>query len=384
MASNFGTIFRITTFGESHGKAVGVVIDNCPPAIDVTEADIQPQLDRRRPGQSRLSSPREESDRATILSGTENGKTLGTPIAIVVKNRDHRPKDYGEMAAIPRPSHADYTYQEKYGIRASSGGGRSSARETIGTVAAGSVAEKILRERYGIEIVAWVESAGSIAVDREKIAVENISRRQVDSNSVRCPDEAKAQEMIRYIEELKEQKNSTGGIVGCVIRAMPEFSALPTGLGEPVFDKFEARLGQAMLAIPASKAFEIGSGFAGTKMTGAEHNDLFVRKEGEAKNCGRKRVRLGTRTNNSGGIQGGISNGEPILFRVGFKPPATIGITQQTVDFSGSPALLEAGGRHDPCVVPRAVPIVEAMAALVTLDMVMLQEVRCGGLWRKE
>jgi chorismate synthase len=324
----------------------------------LSEADIQPQLDRRRPGQSVLSTDRQEQDRVRIISGTENGRTLGTPIALQVANRDQRPADYGEMTDTPRPSHADFTYQMKYGIRASSGGGRASARETIGTVAAGAVAEKILLAKYQIEIVAWVESVGDIvakAVDRQAI-----SRQDVDRTIVRCPDQKMATEMQMRIAELKEAGDSIGGVVSCVIRNVPP------GLGEPTYEKLEAKLAQAMLAIPATKGFEVGSGFAGTRLKGSEHNDPFMQK-GD---------RLGTRTNNSGGIQGGISNGEPIWFRVAFKPPATIALPQSTVDFTGKSAMLEAKGRHDPCVVPRAVPIVEAMSALVLIDMAFRQEAR--------
>ena len=358
MSSSFGTIFRVSTFGESHCKAVGVVIDGCPPGISLTEADIQPQLSRRRPGQSVLSTDRQEEDAVTILSGTEHGKTLGTPIALKVDNKDQRPGDYGSMADIPRPSHADFTYQMKYGIRASSGGGRSSARETIGTVAAGAIADKILREHYGIEIVAWVTSVGEIEAGHVDIAT--ISRSQVDGNLVRCPDLLKVQAMQQMIGELKQAGDSVGGTVSCVIRGVP------AGLGEPTYDKLEAKLAQAMLAIPATKGFEIGSGFAGTQLRGSQHNDPFIKKE----------QGLGTTTNNSGGIQGGISNGEPIYFRVAFKPPATISLPQKTVDFAGNDAVLAAKGRHDPCVVPRAVPIVESAAALVILDMAMQQEAR--------
>ena len=357
MSSNFGTLFRISTFGESHCKGVGVVIDGCPPGMALTEEDIQPQLDRRRPGQSSLTSDRAEADQVTIISGTENGRTLGTPILLQVANQDQRPDDYGPMSEIPRPSHADYTYLLKYGIRASSGGGRSSARETIGTVAAGAVARKILQD-LGIEIVAWVSSVGTI--EASGIDPETLTAAQVDQQEIRCPDPAAALRMRSLVAELKDGGDSVGGIVSCVIRHVPP------GLGEPIYEKLEAKLAQAMLAIPASKGFEIGSGFAGSRLRGSEHNDPFTVKGN----------RLGTLTNYSGGVQGGISNGEPIYFRVAFKPPATIALPQHTVDFSGSPVIFEARGRHDPCVVPRAVPIVEAMAALVLVDMVMRQEAR--------
>lgn len=360
MASSFGTLFTIMTFGESHCRAVGVVIDGCPPGLSLTEEDIQPQLNRRRPGQSALSTDRQETDQVQILSGTENGKTLGTPIALRVNNKDQRPGDYQEMQNIPRPSHADYCYQMKYGIRASSGGGRSSARETIGTVAAGAVAEKVLRTQYGIKIIAWVESVGDIFANPESIDSDTITRERVDQTIIRCPDKHAAEKMEQRVADLKEVGDSIGGVVGCVIRGVP------TGIGEPTFGKLEAKLAQAMLAIPATKGFEVGSGFAGTRMQGSQHNDPFINK-GD---------RLGTSSNNSGGIQGGIANGEPITLRIAFKPPATISLPQQTVDFKGNPALLEAKGRHDPCVVPRAVPIVESMAALVILDMVMQQNAR--------
>jgi chorismate synthase len=358
MSSTFGTLFTVTTFGESHCKGVGAVVDGCPPQMELNESDIQVQLDRRRPGQSKLSTERSESDRVMIFSGLEKGKTLGTPIALFVPNKDQRPSDYKEMSAVPRPSHADYTYQMKYGIRAASGGGRSSARETIGRVAAGAIAEKFLRESCGVEIVAWVSAVGE--VDATDIDTETISRDQVDETPVRCPHEEAAERMRREILAAKEAGDSLGGIITCVCRN------LPAGWGEPVFDKMEAKLAQAMLSIPAAKGFEVGSGFAGTRMRGSQHNDPFVTK-GE---------RIGTETNFSGGIQGGISNGEPVLFRVAFKPVATIGLPQKTVDFQGKPVEFEAKGRHDPCVVPRAVPIVESMAALVLVDFALRQRMR--------
>jgi chorismate synthase len=353
MSSTFGIYFRVSTFGESHCKAVGAVIDGCPAGIALTEADIQPQLTRRRPGQSKLSTPRDEKDVVTILSGTENGVTLGTPIAFMVKNEDQRPTDYKEMEFVPRPSHADYTYQMKYGVKAESGGGRSSARETIGRVAAGALAEKILKEKHGIEIIAWVSSVGNI--DSVQPNFDTISRCEVDSNIVRCPDKKASSEMESLILSVKDASDSIGGVVTCVCRNVP------IGLGNPVFDKLEALLAHAMLSLPASKGFEIGSGFNGTKMRGSEHNDPFIMKG----------KRLGTKTNYSGGVQGGISNGEHIYFRVAFKPPATIGLPQKTVDINGKSVILEAKGRHDPCVVPRAVPMVEAMAALVLIDTIM-------------
>jgi chorismate synthase len=358
MSSSFGTLFKVTTFGESHCKGVGAVVDGCPAKIELCEADIQAQLDRRRPGQSRITTDRSEKDRVTILSGVENGKTLGTPIALFVPNEDQRPGDYGNLQDVPRPSHADYTYQKKYGIRASSGGGRSSARETIGRVAAGAIAEKFLRERYGIEIVAWVSAVETI--EMPPMDPETMDRKQVDLTAIRCPHPETADRMILAVQDAKAALDSVGGVVSCVCRHVPP------GLGEPVFEKLEAKLGQAMLSIPATKGFEVGSGFSGARLRGSVHNDPFFWENG----------RLRTRTNNSGGIQGGISNGEPILFRIAFKPPVTIGKAQETVNFKGEPVILEAKGRHDPCVVPRAVPIVEAMAALVLADMMLRQSWR--------
>ncbi len=359
MSSTFGTLFRVTTFGESHGKAVGAIVDGCPANLELTEKDIQPQLTRRRPGQSALTTPRDEADAVTILSGTENGKTLGTPIGLSVNNRDQRPGDYSEMDVVPRPSHADYTYLMKYGNKASSGGGRSSARETIGRVAAGAIAEKWLKTRFGdVSIVAYVSSVN--AIEAPAGAAEGLTRELVDATPVRCPDEETAKKMIAAIEEARDAKDSLGGTVTCICRG------LPAGLGEPVFDKLEAKLAHAMLSLPATKGFEIGSGFAGTHLHGSQHNDAFVQK-GD---------RLGTVTNYSGGVQGGISNGEPIVFRIAIKPVATIGLAQETVDLDGKAVTLEAKGRHDPCVLPRAVPIVEAMAALVLADAALQQEYR--------
>ena len=358
MSSTLGTIFKVTTFGESHGKAVGAIVDGCPPGLALSEKDIQPQLDRRRPGQTRLTTDREEADRVTILSGVEDGRVLGTPIGKSVANKDQRPGDYAQMRSVPRPSHADYTYQMKYGIRTSSGGGRSSARETIGRVAAGAIAEKFLYEDYGVEIVAWVSSVSTItagAIDESRI-----TRAEVDKTLVRCPSPQIAEEMMQAIMAVKEDKDSLGGIISCVCRHVP------AGLGEPVFDKMEARMAQGMLSIPATKGFEIGSGFDGTRRTGSQHND----------SVGKKEDRLGTITHYSGGGHGGLSNGEPIIFRVAFKPPATIGKAQNTADFEGNNMILEAKGRHDPCVVPRAVPIVESMAALAIADLVLQQRSR--------
>lgn len=358
MSSSFGTLFRVTTFGESHGAAVGAVIDGCPSNISLNQADIQLQLDRRRPAQSELTSPRNEADRVSILSGVQNGQTLGTPIALQVKNTDQHPEDYVGLRSVPRPSHADYTYRMKYGIGPSSGGGRASARETVGRVAGGAVAEIFLAQRYGIEIVAWVSAVHTI--DAPAVNMPAISRRQVDDSPLRCPDVRTSAKMRAAILEAKAAGDSLGGAITCVCRHVPP------GLGEPVFDKMQALLAQAMLSIPAAKGFEIGSGFAGARMRGSAHNDLFIKK-GE---------HLGTRTNYSGGVQGGISNGEPIVLRVAFKPPATIRVPQKTVDFEGNDVVLEARGRHDPCVVPRAVPIVESMAALVIADLALRQKMR--------
>ena len=358
MSSIFGQVLKITTFGESHGKGIGVVLDGYPAGVALQEEDVQVQLDRRRPGQSRLTTDRGEADRVTILAGVEHGKTLGIPITLFVANQDQRPGDYHSLRTVPRPSHADYTYQVKYGTRSSSGGGRASARETIGRVAAGAVAEKMLRQLAGIDIVAWVSSVGGL--DAPVIDWKDLTRSHVDRHAVRCPHAETADAMTDIIMKAKDQGDSLGGVITCVCRHAPP------GLGEPVFDKMEALLAHAMLSIPATKGFEVGSGFAGTRMRGSEHNDPFVRRNGS----------LGTSTNNSGGVQGGITNGEPILFRVAFKPVATIGLEQETVDFEGNPTVLKARGRHDPCVLPRAVPIVEGMAALVLGDMLLQQKMR--------
>ncbi|KAJ4144370.1 hypothetical protein LMH87_003254 [Akanthomyces muscarius] len=389
--STFGSHFRVTTAGESHGKSVSCIIDNCPPGLALTEADIQPQLNRRRPGQSAITTPRNEKDQVTIHSGTEFGRTLGTPILLTVPNEDQRPHDYGSKTIdlYPRPSHADWTYLEKYGIKASSGGGRSSARETIARVAAGAVAEKWLRETYGVEIVAFVSSVGSIKLfaDAEAMSAdpkfqrmaETLTREQVDGFlPVRCPDAEASARMEARVAELRDAHDSTGGTVTCIIRNAP------SGLGEPAFDKMEALLGRAMMSIPAVKGFEVGSGFLGAEMKGSEHNDPFVVPPTAASNPasvhGIPRSRLHTSTNHSGGIQGGISNGMPIFFRVAFKPPATISQNQTTALYDATGAgVLAAKGRHDPCVVPRAVPIVEGMAALAVADAVMAQHARLVG-----
>ena len=350
MGNTFGQLFRVTTFGESHGGGIGVVIDGCPPKIDISEADIQLELDRRRPGQSKLTTQRKEEDRCEILSGVFEGKTLGTPIALAVRNKDARPEDYSEIADKFRPSHADYTYEAKYGIRNWQGGGRASARETIGRVAAGTVAKKILERLYpNFEVVAYVTQIHDITA---KIDRSRVKMKDVEKNIVRCADAAAAKRMMSLIEQVRDQGDSIGGLIECVIRG------IPPGLGEPVFDKLDADLSKAMLSIPATKGFEIGSGFGATRMRGSQHNDPFVMRAGKIR----------TKTNKSGGVQGGISNGEDIYFRVAFKPPATIALQQKTVTSSKQQSELAARGRHDPCVLPRAVPIVEAMAALVLCD----------------
>jgi len=361
MGNTFGQLFRVTTFGESHGGGIGVIIDGCPPRIEISEAEIQRELDRRRPGQSKLTTRRKEADRCEILSGVFEGKTLGTPIAVLVRNKDARPEDYSEIARKFRPSHADYTYEAKYGIRNWQGGGRASARETIGRVAAGAIAKKILAALYtDFEIVAYVTQIHELAaqIDRSTVKIKD-----VEKTIVRCPDNSIARKMISLIETVRDEGDSVGGVIECVARGVPP------GLGEPVFDKLEADLAKAMLSIPAAKAFEIGSGFGATQMRGSQHNDAFETRAGKIR----------TTTNNSGGVQGGISNGEDIYFRVAFKPPATIALEQKTVTISKDETDLAARGRHDPCVLPRAVPIVEAMAALVLCDHALRQNaVRCG------
>ncbi|KDN53587.1 putative ARO2-chorismate synthase [Tilletiaria anomala UBC 951] len=416
--STFGSHFRVTTYGESHCASVGCIVDGVPPGMSLVEQDVQTQLSRRRPGQSALTTPRDEKDKVQIQSGVEKGVTLGTPLAMLVRNQDHRPNDYTDktLDAFPRPSHADFTYLEKYGVKASSGGGRSSARETIGRVAAGAVAEKYLKEAFGIEIVAFVSSVGKVHIPRfpgERLApsltsgsgsntaevavtatqtgvapstldhqivdgltadeaeeplskefrqlMATITRAQVDQNDIRCPHPEAAERMRERILLAKSRNDSIGGTVTCVIRHVP------SGLGEPCFDKMEAKLAHAMLSIPATKAFEFGSGFRGTEVPGSKHNDaFFLRDDGH----------LGTTTNWSGGVQGGITNGEDIYFRVGFKSPATISQDQSTSRYDGTTGVLQTRGRHDPCVVPRAIPIVESMAALAIIDAVLAQDAR--------
>ena len=360
MASSFGHLFRITTWGESHGGGVGVVVDGCPPRLKLSEADIQPDLDRRRPGQSKIVTPRKESDTVQIMSGiSTTGKTLGTPICLWVKNEDQRSEAYHEMKDKFRPSHADYTYFAKYGIRAWQGGGRASARETVGRVAAGAIAKKILREKFGVEVLAYVKQVQKIigAVDPDSVKFK-----EVESNIVRCPDQKAAEKMIRLIEKMRREGNTVGGIVEGIARGVP------AGWGEPVFDKLEADLAKAMLSLPASKAFEVGSGFGGILLTGREHNDLFRARKGK----------VFTTTNRSGGIQGGISNGQTIFFRTAFKPVATVMHEQDTVDEHLANTTLKGRGRHDPCVLPRAVPMVEAMTALVLVDHALRQRAQGG------
>ncbi|MGC1393187.1 MAG: chorismate synthase [Coleofasciculaceae cyanobacterium] len=362
MGNTFGHLFRVTTFGESHGGGVGVVIDGCPPQLEISAAEIQVELDRRRPGQSKITTPRKEADSCEILSGIFEGKTLGTPIAILVRNKDTRPQDYDEMSQTYRPSHADATYDAKYGIRNWQGGGRSSARETIGRVAAGAIAKKILSSVAGVEIIGYVKRIKDLEgiIDPNSVTLE-----QVESNIVRCPDAEAAEKMIERIEQIGRSGDSIGGVVECVARNVPK------GLGEPVFDKLEADLAKGVMSLPASKGFEIGSGFAGTMLTGSEHNDEFYTDDTGA---------VRTVTNRSGGVQGGIANGENIILRVAFKPTATIRKEQRTVTASGVETILAAKGRHDPCVLPRAVPMVEAMVALVLCDHLLRHQGQCRTL----
>ena len=359
MGNTFGKMFRITTWGESHGDAVGVVVDGCPPLIEIDIADIQKELARRRPGQSRITTQRRESDEAQILSGVFEGKTLGTPISIGVWNADQRSKDYEHMRTKFRPSHADYTYQVKYGIRNWKGGGRASARETIGRVAAGAIAKKILAQEFSVDIVGYVKQVSDMIAD---VDPETVSMADVESTIVRCPDPDISERMIERIDEARKAGDTLGGVVEAVARNVPP------GLGEPVFDKLEAELGRGVLSLPACKGFEVGSGFGGITMTGSTHNDPFYNEAG----------RIRTRTNYSGGIQGGISNGESIVIRAAFKPVATIMMPQETVDEDGNPTELSGRGRHDPCVLPRAVPMVEAMMALVLVDHALRQRGQVG------
>ena len=360
MGNTFGELFRVTTFGESHGAAVGVVIDGCPPRLAIEVEEIQRDLDRRRPGQSALTTQRKESDTCQVLSGIYRGQTLGTPIALLVPNEDARSKDYSELESTYRPSHADFTYDAKYGVRDHRGGGRTSARETVGRVAAGAIARKLLREQAGIEVVGYVLQVKEI---RGEVDPATVTQEQVEATPTRCPDPAAAERITKLILEARKNGDSVGGIVECVARGAPP------GLGEPVFDRLEADLARAVMSLPASKGFEIGSGFAGTRLFGSEHNDEFYVDE---------QGRVRTRTNNSGGVQGGISNGEDIVIRIGFKPTATLLREQRTVNRFGEQTTLKARGRHDPCVLPRAVPMVESMVLLVLADHWLRQRAISG------
>src|ERR1035437_485051 len=349
MSNTIGKLFTFTSFGESHGKGIGGIVDGCPPGIEFDEEFIQKELNRRRPGQSDISTPRKENDSVEFLSGIFEGKTTGTPIAFVIWNENQHSSDYDKLKEVYRPSHADYTYQQKYGVRDHRGGGRSSARETASRVVAGAIAKLVLKNS-GIEITAYTSQVGHIAMPQD---AESIDLSCIESNIVRCPDQETAGKMIAYIKQLKEEGDSIGGIISCIIKGVP------VGLGEPVFDKLQARLAQAMLSINATHGFDYGRGFEGVSMKGSEMNDAFV-KDGD---------KVTTRTNNSGGVQGGISNGQDIYFRVLFKPVATIAKKQDTLDIHINEVELEARGRHDPCVLPRAVPIVEAMAELTLVDL---------------
>jgi len=360
--NTFGRVFRISTWGESHGGGVGVTLDGCPPRIPLTREEVQVDLDRRRPGQSRITTPRNEADAVEILSGLSEGITTGTPIAMLVRNKDQRSSDYldNDMKVAYRPSHADATYDAKYGVRAIAGGGRSSARETIGRVAAGAVARKILTLYNNIEVLAYVSKVQDITSDVDH---DSFTMEEVDSNIVRCPDVDAAEKMLARIDEIRKAGNSIGGVVTCVVRNCP------AGLGSPVFDKLEADLAKACMSIPAAKGFESGDGFEGTLLSGKDHNDEFYIDPV----TGATR----TKTNRSGGIQGGISNGENIVVHVAFKPTSTIGQAQDTVTRDGEQVQLRGKGRHDPCVLPRAVPMVEAMVALTIMDSLMLQNAQC-------
>ena len=349
MGSTYGKIFKIATFGESHGAGIGVIVEGCPAGIEFDTAFIQNELSRRKPGQSRITTQRKEEDVFEVLSGVFEGKTTGTPIAMIIRNEDQRSKDYSHIAAQYRPSHADFTYQVKYGVRDYRGGGRSSARETAARVAAGALA-KLLLANLGINIQAYVSQVGNMRLDK---SYQELDLSLIESNAVRCPDPETAQQMFDYIDSVRKSGDSVGGVVSCVVQGVP------AGLGEPVFDKLHAELGKAMLSINAVKGFEYGSGFEGVRLLGSQHNDAFFTDEdGQVR----------TKTNHSGGVQGGISNGEDIYFNVAFKPVATIMQDQDSIDEAGNIAIVQGKGRHDPCVVPRAVPIVEAMAALVLAD----------------
>jgi chorismate synthase len=359
MSSLFGTLFTLATFGESHGPAVGVVVDGCPSGLAICEAEIQADLDRRRPGQSRLTTARTEADRVRILSGVFEEHTTGTPVAMLVENTDQRPQDYAEIRQVYRPSHAGYTYDLKYGFHDYRGGGRASARETIGRVAAGAIARKLLKVACGTEILAYVSQVGTTETTIDPLTATLAA---IEGSLVRCPDPDASRRMEAAIDEVRKAQDSLGGVVQLVVKSPP------AAIGEPVFHRVEAELARAFLSLPATKGFEIGSGFAGTRLRGSEHNDAFIVKGG----------RIGTETNRSGGVQGGIADGEPILCRVAFKPTATIGKPQRTVNRAGEEAVIAAKGRHDPCVLPRAVVLVEAMAALVLADLFLQHRSRAG------
>lgn len=357
MPSSWGKIYRVSTFGESHGPSVGVVIDGVPAGLDFELEEIQKDLDRRRPGQSDITTPRDESDTVRVLSGVFENKTIGSPIALVVDNKNTISKDYDNLKTVFRPSHADYTYQEKYGHRAHVGGGRSSVRETIARVAAGALARRILEKELGIKTLAWVDSIGEISADIPDSRFPK-THEEIDINKVRCPDSETAEKMERLILDLRNAGDSVGGVVKAVVHN------LPPGLGDPVYDKLDGDLAKAILSIPACKGFEVGSGFAGTRLTGSKHNDEFYTDtEG----------RIRTHTNHSGGLQGGITNGMELVIKAAFKPTSTIKLEQKTVDSSGSETVLKARGRHDPCVLPRAVPIIEAVINLVLIDAYLYQ-----------
>ena len=354
MGNSFGKLFQITTWGESHGTALGVVIDGCPSNISLTTTHIQQELDRRKPGQNDLVTPRAESDQISILSGVYQDKTLGTPISLFIANKDANPSEYKEIQNKYRPSHADYTYHKKFNTPILSGGGRASARETATRVAAGAVAKQLLRS-FNIDVVAWVDSVRHI---QASVNTDHVSREHVDATTVRCPDSSVSQQMIDYISTIKKQKDSVGGVIKAVIRGVP------AGIGNPVFDKLDADLAKALMSIPAAKAIAIGEGYQSTQMLGSEHNDILYYKDDKVR----------TKTNHAGGIVGGISNGESIIISVGFKPPSSIGKTQPTIDLDNNETSLTFQGRHDPCVLPRAVPVVEAMIQLVLTDHLLRQQ----------
>nr|WP_308536420.1 chorismate synthase [uncultured Prevotella sp.] len=359
MHNTFGTLFTLTTFGESHGVAIGGIIDGMPPGIDIDTDFIQSELNRRRPGQSKITTARKEKDKVELLSGIFQGKSTGAPIGFIVQNKNQRSKDYEKIRNLFRPSHADYTYYKKYGIRDYRGGGRSSARITLARVVAGALAKLVLK-KYGIIIRAYTSQVGTICLDRD---YKKYDLKTIEENEVRCPDPLKAQEMKALIEQMKKEGDTIGGVITCVIQGCP------VGLGEPEFGKLHAQLGAAMLTINAVKGFEYGEGFAGTAWRGSEQNDHFI---ASPKEDGTGEKTISTHTNHSGGIQGGLSNGEDIYFRVAFKPVATLLMEQKTVDIDGKEAKLEVRGRHDPCVLPRAVPIVESMAAMTILDALLM------------